>query len=238
VDGQGKGVRMDNHSDDLGMIRWDESYKLQTAETLWGEVTVPFLELAIGHFRSTGAAYALDFPCGDGRHISRLSADLPFVIGSDSSTQALRIAASRARKQGLSNVAFLQDDVLAPRFQTGTVPAIFCCDVLGHLKQARTALCALVHLLSPGGIIVGNVFASGDSTRHWRMEQISADEGFFDNRFYFRFYERSSCEDLLDGLGVEVLDLHLARWTEPGHEGYREHEHEHESWVFALRKEG
>ena len=113
---------------------------------------------------------------------------------------------------------------------------IFCCDVLGHLTQPRQALEELLRICRPGRSIVANVFALGDSTRGPNMTEIGHEEYIFDNRFYFRFYEQEEVERLLHEVDADIVWNRLVRWTEPPHEGYREYEHEHESWLFAIRK--
>lgn len=68
------------------------------------------------------------------------------------------------------------------------------------------------------------------------MLQVGPDDYVYDNRFFFRFYRKSDLEILLSTFPATLESLELAVWIDPPHEGYREYPHEHQSWVFALRK--
>jgi hypothetical protein len=115
---------------------------------------------------------------------------------------------------------------------------IFCCDLLGHLKRASLAISELIRICRRGGYIVGNLFAIGDSTRGIDMRIVGKEEYVYKDKFYFKFYDRQGVVDLLQSFNIEIVSLKLIRWTEPPHKGYREYAHQHQSWVFAMRKLG
>jgi SAM-dependent methyltransferase len=215
---------------------WDASYLLTRQENLWGEPPVPFAVTTAHLFERDGAVRVLDLPCGDGRNIAPIASRVHEVVGADSSTNALTIAVRAAEAAEVGNALFMTSNIFSTPFLTDTFDGIFCCDVLGHLEAPADALHELLRVLRPGKALVANVFALGDSTRGPNMRKIGEEEYTFDERFYFHYYDRAAIDDLLCQVGAVVERVELVRWTEPPHEGYREYEHEHESWVFTLRK--
>jgi ubiquinone/menaquinone biosynthesis C-methylase UbiE len=160
-----------------------------------------------------------------------------FVVGVDSSPNALAIARRLLKAEHTSNVLLMEGDIFATTFVDDTFDGVFCCDILGHLTRPVEAIRELIRVCRPGGTVVGTVFSLGDSTRGLNMVAVGDEEYIFDERFYFKFHDRTSVVTLLAAVGVEPDSLELVRWVEPPHEGYREYEHEHESWLFTITKE-
>lgn len=226
--------------DEQGKESWEERYHLKEATVLWSQPAVPFVENeVVARFREAGVREVLDVPCGDGRNTVPLARAAERVRAADSSTSALAIAEARLRAQGLDNVEFATTDVFATGWADGSFDGIVCWDLLGHLTRPAQAIGELLRVLRPGGLLVGSVFATGDSTRGLEMRHLGpGDEEFiYRDTFYFKFYDRAASEALAAQVaGAELVDLSLTRWMEPPHEGYREYEHEHESWVLTFRK--
>ncbi|MEU4541501.1 class I SAM-dependent methyltransferase [Streptosporangium sp. NPDC023825] len=219
-----------------GKENWDTSYVLWERKNLWGDPAVPFTADAVELFAADKALKVLDLPCGDGRNLPPLASAFTAVIGADSSKNALSLARSVTRSQPLHNVILSVADVYATGFVDETFDGIFCCDLLGHLADPVGALRELLRICRDGHCLVANVFATGDSTRGLNMVLVGDEEYIFDERFYFRFYDRERVVRMLDEVAAEVVWLKEVAWMEPPHEGYREYEHEHRSWLFALRK--
>ncbi len=217
---------------------WDASYDLSTAKNLWGDPPVPFVATAVERFRSTHASIVIDLPCGDGRNVPALAESIPFVVGADSAPNALAIAHKTLAESAVKNCVLVEADIFATGFYDDQFDGVFCCDVLSHLTDPLGAFRELLRICRPGGYVVANLFALGDSTRGPNMIAIGDEEYIFDDRFYFKFYSRTTALAFLAEVGVVPERLDLVRWWEPGHEGYREYEHEHESWVAVVRKEG
>lgn len=215
---------------------WDASYDVTKQDNLWGDPPVPFCAGAAAQFSAHGAARVLDLPCGDGRNLAVLARQVAMVVGADSSPRALALAQKAIDKAALGNVILTEADIFRSGFPDGAFDAILCCDVLGHLTDPARALMELLRICRPGGLVVANVFAMDDSTRGSNMTRIDGEEYIYDDRFYFRFYNRDEVESLLKAMDCEVESVILAAWTEPPHEGYREYEHDHASWVATLWK--
>ena len=222
----------------VGKERWNDSYVLSSSANLWGDPPVPFTETASDIFSADGARTVLDLPCGDGRNIPPLAGKFTTVVGADSSANAIQIAGGRLKQAGFGNVLLLQSDIFTTNFADDMFDGVFCCDVLGHLQHPADALRELLRVCRPGRHVVANIFALEDSTRGDNMIQLGKEEYIFDGRFYFRFYDEDAASELCGRVtGAELRSMELVRWMEPPHEGYREYEHEHASWLFALRKQ-
>lgn len=219
-----------------GKDNWDASYVLSLRKNLWGDPPVPFTADAIELFAADKATKILDLPCGDGRNLSPLAGAFAAVIGADVSKNALDMARRLLRIQSLDNVSLGVADAYRTGFVDETFDGIFCCDLLGHLADPVRALRELLRVCRGGHCLVANVFAMNDSTRGPNMTLVGDEEYIFDDRFYFRFYDRERVLRMLDEVAAEVVWLKEVAWMEPPHEGYREYEHEHRSWLFALRK--
>jgi ubiquinone/menaquinone biosynthesis C-methylase UbiE len=219
--------------DSEGIKAWDAAYKLEEASMLWGEPPVPYVIEKTRAISREGVV--LELPCGDGRNTLPLCATAKMVLAADSSPTALSLASRRLASAEVQNALLLTADIYNLPFLENQIPSVLCWDLLGHLREPDVALAELVRVTSPGGTIVANVFALGDSTRGDEMVAVGNEEYMYQDRLYFRYYDRSAAERLVDGVaGVAVREITEARWTEPAHPGYREYEHEHVSWAFVL----
>jgi ubiquinone/menaquinone biosynthesis C-methylase UbiE len=225
-------------SDELSKKRWDQAYDISKSPTLWGQPMVPFIDKAIDMFKLTECSNILDIPCGDGRNILPFAKLFNMIFAVDASTNALQIANKELDIKGIRNCALMKVDIFDAPFFDKQIDGVFCCDLLGHLTKPVKALNELLRICKPGGYIVSNVFALGDSTRGDKMSPLGNEEYLYDNRFYFKFYSEEQVLSLINQLDCKLISLELFRWMEPPHEGYREYPHEHESWVFALQKKG
>lgn len=218
---------------------WNDSYLLVENENLWGSPAVPYVFRAMPFFQNSGGV-VLDIPCGDGRNTRELAKTSTMVIGADASINALSLAKNVLEEGGLDRrVLFLEADVFQTKFLSNQFSGIFCWDLLGHLRDPMSALNELLRICKTGGKIVGSVFSMNDPARvDNRMMRLKkeTEEYFYLDKFYFRFYNEGEVWDLLGRLDARVDVVELSRWTEPPHEGYREYEHEHESWAFTVTK--
>lgn len=222
--------------DAVSKITWNQSYELSETSNLWGDNSVPFVAKAIDAFSKNKAERIIDFPCGDGRNLIRLANAFPLVIGADSSLNALQIAKEVIEEKKIKNCVLLESDIFNSGFVTGQFNGVFCWDVLGHLKNVKNAIEELIRICAKEGLIIGSIFALGDSTKGQEMQLIGDNEYIYRDKFYFRYYDDEEIRSLLKCYNVEVISIELVTWQEPPHEGYREYPHEHQSWVFTLRK--
>lgn len=222
--------------DEIGKTRWNDSYDLTRSINLWGDEAVPFVVRSADLFKINNLNKVIDFPCGDGRNLVQLAKRLPVVVGADSSTNAISISQKLVAGLGLGNCILVESDIFDSGFAADQFDGIFCWDVLGHLQNVREAINELLRICRPGGIIIGSLFAIGDSTRGDNMRSVGPEEYVYADKFFFKYYEKGDVIELLREFDVEVVSIELSIWMEPPHEGYREYEHEHQSWVFTIKK--
>jgi ubiquinone/menaquinone biosynthesis C-methylase UbiE len=96
----------------------------------------------------------LDLSCGPGMEIPALAALVPRgeVVGVDLSAGMVIASYERARKEGVSNVAFVQADAMnLPADFEGRFDVIFCCNSFHHYPDPLAALREMCRVLSPDG---------------------------------------------------------------------------------------
>lgn len=100
--------------------------------------------------------------CGSGRHPLRLAAAHPHaeVVALDVSAVALAHAARRSTELGLTNVTFVQGDLLDSQVLTERFQHIECAGVLHHIVDHRRAWRVLREALCPGGTMRVDVYGS------------------------------------------------------------------------------
>ncbi|RPJ08917.1 MAG: methyltransferase domain-containing protein [Spirochaetaceae bacterium] len=97
----------------------------------------------------------LEAGCGTGaqtRVIARKNPDSKFV-SMDISADSLAQAEKNIRGLGISNVRFIQKDILNLDFPENNFDHVFVCFVLEHLADPNAALCALSRVLKKHGSI-------------------------------------------------------------------------------------
>lgn len=227
-----------NDFDEKGVVNWNNSYLLEKEDTLWGNDEVPIMERVCDIFSKNGGKKFLYIPCGDGRNLLTLSKRLSYVIGADSSENALEIAERKIEQYKLENIVLLKNDIFNTFFKGKQFDGIFCWDLLGHLVKVEEAISELKRILKKGGLLLGSFFTLNDSTRveDSEMVKLRNEEYFYKNEFYFRYYSRDEVEKILLKEGFLIESIEAYSWEEPPHEGYREYSHTHESWFFIAKK--
>ncbi len=97
----------------------------------------------------------LEAGCGVGAQtitLAQRSPDAQFT-SVDVSAESLAEAQRRADREGLTNVAFRQQDIFGLPFGPESFDHVFVCFVLEHLSRPVKALAVLGELLRPGGTI-------------------------------------------------------------------------------------
>lgn len=224
--------------DPKGIINWNNSYLLEKENNLWGDMEVPILDRVTKAFLKNGGKRFVYLPCGDGRNLPTLSKHLPFLIGVDSSENALNISRKRIEFYGLDNIVLLKNDIFETSFIDNQIDGVFCWDLFGHLVKIDLALLQLKRILKDNGLLIGSFFTLNDSTRveDDDMVKLKDEEYIYRNQFYFRYYTKIEVENLLIDAGFLVEFIEAFSWDEPPHEGYREYPHTHESWFFIAKK--
>jgi SAM-dependent methyltransferase len=211
---------------------WERSYVRAGPPGLWPVAPVPFASRISGPLDRL-----LDCPVGDGKNAPVLLGACRMFVGCDTSRSALAKTERRLSGATKQPYVLLKADAHDMPFLDDYFDAVFCCDLLGHLPDAKQVLRELLRMLAPGGRIVFNVFSTADSVQtDPRMKVVGPRTSIYMDEFYFHFYDERETYNLIDGLPITKPELEHVTWIEPPHPGYREYEHEHASWVVVGSK--
>ncbi|MCX6560679.1 MAG: bifunctional 2-polyprenyl-6-hydroxyphenol methylase/3-demethylubiquinol 3-O-methyltransferase UbiG [Candidatus Aminicenantes bacterium] len=100
---------------------------------------------------------ALEIGCGGGilsEEIARMGFD---TTGIDPSEPSLRAAADHARSGGL-NIRYLKGVGESLPFPDGSFDAVFCCDVLEHVRDLPKVVSEISRVLKTGGVFIYDTF--------------------------------------------------------------------------------
>ncbi len=95
-----------------------------------------------------------DFGCGTGVLSASLARWARKVVAIDQSRQALKKARERARRDGLKNIDFLQEDLHQLSLPSGKLDLVVASQSLHHTDQPAAVLREAARILKPGGKVV------------------------------------------------------------------------------------
>lgn len=220
--------------DERERLGWEHTYR-SGAESIWA--TLPFVQSAIVAFGDISPGPVLELPCGGGRNTVPLARALPLVVGVDRSEAALALAASVLVRERLRNCVLVAGDIHSLPFLSDQFAGVFCADLLAHLRNPEKAIQELIRVTAPGGCLVMNVASDTDSTMvDPEMRQVGPLEFLYRDTVYFRYYDRSSLEEILVRSGLVAPAISRVSWTEAPHVEYRDYEHQHDSWLVQVTK--
>lgn len=222
--------------DSTGIAFWESAYAKAGSDGLWGQKHVPYMETLAARVVAAHAVTLLDAPCGEGRNLRYLCQSVPIVVGCDSSGTALTTLKRQLTLDRTRNCLLMTGNVFCLPFPDEQFDVVLSWDLLGHLKQPEKAVHELARVCRTGGLVVGSLFASDDSTRGIGMTALGDDEYMYNGDCYFRFYSETAVRAMLSTALQGELDITLVTWMEGPHPGYRDYRHQHQSWVFTFVK--
>jgi 2-polyprenyl-3-methyl-5-hydroxy-6-metoxy-1,4-benzoquinol methylase len=99
-------------------------------------------------------ATVLEVGCGTGQMSLFLATGRRVVVGADLARAPLELAASAARRYGVTGVRFVETDLRRPGLRAGAFDVVYCSGVLHHAPDPRAAFRAIAPLARPGGVLV------------------------------------------------------------------------------------
>jgi 2-polyprenyl-3-methyl-5-hydroxy-6-metoxy-1,4-benzoquinol methylase len=124
------------------------------------DAATPWHDLVRRHLdpeRDLAGKRVLEIGCGRGgfagwlaRHPARPAA----VVGADFSTTAVRMAATRAARNGLGIARFEVGDVQALAHPDGSFDTVISCETVEHVPDPPRAVAELARVLRPGGRVL------------------------------------------------------------------------------------
>jgi 2-polyprenyl-6-hydroxyphenyl methylase/3-demethylubiquinone-9 3-methyltransferase len=145
--------RMDNGVYDSRASEWWQP------DSPFYQMKVSFNPARVGYLRrklldelgiDPGATAALDVGCGGGfltEEVARMGFD---TTGVDPSERSLQAAAAHARDSGLG-IRYVRGVGESLPFEDGSFGAVFCCDVLEHVRDLPKVIAEVSRVLKPGG---------------------------------------------------------------------------------------
>jgi 2-polyprenyl-6-hydroxyphenyl methylase/3-demethylubiquinone-9 3-methyltransferase len=110
---------------------------------------------------------ALDIGCGGG-YLTEEIAGMGFApVGIDPSRPSLDAAVEHARRSGL-DIAYAVGTGEAVPFPNEAFDAVFCCDVLEHVRDLPKVISEVARVLKPGGVFTFDTF-----NRNWASKFVA-----------------------------------------------------------------
>jgi 2-polyprenyl-6-hydroxyphenyl methylase / 3-demethylubiquinone-9 3-methyltransferase len=129
-------------------------------ESAWFQMTVTFNPARVGYAKKMlleelkidpKVTAALEVGCGGG-FLSEEIARMGFATtGVDPSERSVLVAADHARKSGL-DIRYLMGTGESLPFEDRSFGAVFCCDVLEHVRDLPKVISEISRVLTPGGV--------------------------------------------------------------------------------------
>ncbi len=157
-------------------------------ESAWYQMTVSFNPVRVGYAKKKlieelkidpKTTAALEVGCGGG-FLTEEIARMGFVTtGVDPSEPSLRVAADHARQSGL-DIRYRKGEGESLPFEDRCFGAVFCCDVLEHVRDLPKVISEISRVLKPGG-----VFYYDTINRTWASFLVAIKIGQLSKRWAF-----------------------------------------------------
>ena len=129
-------------------------------ESAWYQMLVSFNPARVGYAKKIlierlkidpKATAALEVGCGGGFMTEEIARMGFATTGVDPSERSVRVAADHARQSGL-DIRYLTGAGESLPFEDRSFGAVFCCDVLEHVRDLPKVISEISRVLKPGGI--------------------------------------------------------------------------------------
>ncbi|MEM8688979.1 MAG: class I SAM-dependent methyltransferase [Pseudomonadota bacterium] len=96
----------------------------------------------------------LELGCGTGSTALLLAENVAHITASDISGKMIEVAMEKATDQEITNVSFVQSDVLGGAIDEGPYDAVLAFNLFHLLKEPEAAVRRVAGLLKPGGLFI------------------------------------------------------------------------------------
>jgi ubiquinone/menaquinone biosynthesis C-methylase UbiE len=194
---------------------------MQNAAVFWDKVSEKYAKAPIsdeeaylytlnktrGYLKATD--HILEVGCGTGSTALLLAENVREITASDVSGKMIEIGRAQALRQGISNVNFIQADVLDTGLSAESYDAVLAHNMLHLLEDAPAALQTIkMHLKSDGLFISKTVCSFGQGTpMKWRLLKILLPiMQFFGKAPYVNFMKASDWETMIADAGFKIIE--------------------------------
>jgi len=155
----------------------------------------------------TKAPIGLDLGCGDGNHLSFLSAYVDRLYGSD--YNMVRLA--RAQRLAPHARLFLADILDYPA-EDAAFDLVFFHHVIEHIRDDRAALATVRRILKPGGLLV--LGTPNEGSWWWQLAYKRAPQALATTD-HVQFYTAETLTAKMRDAGLRVTEVHYMGWGPP-----------------------
>ncbi len=216
---------------------WEDAYALERDRALWGDAPLPFVAQSGVLLAQHERGFMLDLGCGDGRNTAALCQEVRGVVGVDLSAKALQLCSKRLRRMAITNAILLEASAFALPFANASFSSVFCANLIGQLSDYRRVLSEILRVTTRDAIIIMNVLSTNDPGYVFRPDDATDLSDLYGEGFYYRYFDKDSMGELIAAMHpCHVLFMREVSWIDPPHEGYREKQHQHKSWVMAVKR--
>lgn len=151
----------------------------------------------------------LEVGCGTGSTALLLAKNVHQITASDLSGKMIEIARAKAKAEGISNVEFVQEDVLDSSFSAKPFDAVLAHNMLHLLEDIPAAIQTIGQRLKPGGVFISKTvckFGSGTSLKWRLMKVILPLMQMLGKAPYVNFMDAAELENLIESGGFEIIE--------------------------------
>ena len=151
----------------------------------------------------------LEVGCGTGSTALLLAESVAHITASDLSANMIRIAADKARDQGISNVTAVTAGLFDSAIEGGPYDAVLAFNLLHLLEDSRAAVRRINALLKPGGTFISKTVClpgSGAPLKFRVMKMILPLMQWIGKAPYVKFMDTEELEDLIASEGFKIVE--------------------------------
>jgi len=194
---------------------------MQDATVFWDKVSAKYAKAPISNEEAylftlnktrgylSAEDHVLEVGCGTGSTALLLAENVREITASDISGKMIEIGKNKADAEGISNINFVQADVLDSSFNTEPYDAVLAHNMLHLLEDIPAAIDSIASLLKPGGLFISKTvckFGSGTPLK-WRLMKIILPlMQMIGKAPYVNFMDKSELEKLIIGGGFEIIE--------------------------------
>ena len=146
----------------------------------------------------------LEVGCGTGSTALLLAPEVAEITASDISAGMIEIARSKARDQGVGNVAFVQDAAAGEATKSTPFDAVLAFNLLHLLDDLPAAVRRVHDQLKPGGLFISKTSCLAEQSRF--LPVLIFAMRLIGQAPYVRFLRLRELEDLIRGEGFEIVE--------------------------------
>ncbi|MCP5081417.1 MAG: class I SAM-dependent methyltransferase [Alphaproteobacteria bacterium] len=151
----------------------------------------------------------LELGCGTGSTALLLAGNVGHITASDLSENMLKVGTEKAAGQEISNVTFVQSDVMGSAIGEGPYDAVMAFNLLHLLEDPKGAIQRVGGLLKPGGLFISKTVCTpgaGLPFKFWLILMVLPIMQWLGKAPYVNFMEIEELEAMIRAEGFEIME--------------------------------